>query len=750
MRFPQRIATRMYGSLTGVDGLGGADATGRGLDSETNPAIGARWRLGASRIEVHDIERDGDLLVFTSDRPRIGVFFDPPLRRGWYALDLTLRSAVPLKPRAVVGVIGEASEGLAFNLKPGRGDHYSAFFRVPARFDRLRLEPAHFRFEAAIPDVRLRRIGPAELIRAAYRAAISSTRKRGLGGLLRFLGSAFGTVVRPRRFDSFDTLGPQQRPAIDPAARYRQWLAIDDLRVARRLHDARVGRQPVPDRTVAVLATDAGSDALVRSLGEQPVARWTFHGAAPHGVMTDARVRPNEGSPNLPVLLRLGRSTGVDLIVLAPSDVRLSRQALAALMEAAERHPEAAVLFGDDDDLDADGNRSGGRFRSGWSEAAFEALDTLGPVLAFQRDALTDALLERPDTGFLTGLLLDLAETPGAIRHVPEILAHRTRPDAPPREAAADRLAALRARATARGSSVDYEIDGDGPAIRARQPVPDPEPLVSIIIPTRDRLDLLSVAVGSLLARTRYRTYEILVVDNGSTDPDTLAWMATPPDPRVRVLRYPHPFNYSAINNFAAAEARGSILLLLNNDTEVTGPDWLHEMVGWAVRDDVGAVGAKLLFPDGTVQHGGVVVLSRHGIAGHLHLGDPGRSPGVLDRLRVPQDLSAVTGACLAIRKSVYEAVGGLDAAHLAVAFNDVDLCLRVRTAGLRIIWTPYAELIHHESVSRGRDESPEKKARFQREVDHMAATWGELLERDPFYSPHFERGNANFVLRIE
>jgi GT2 family glycosyltransferase len=213
------------------------------------------------------------------------------------------------------------------------------------------------------------------------------------------------------------------------------------------------------------------------------------------------------------------------------------------------------------------------------------------------------------------------------------------------------------------------------------------------------------------------------------------------------VIRDDSPFNYSRLNNAAVGHAEGQILCLLNDDVEVLTPGWLEEMVSFAARPDVGAVGARLWYPDGTLQHGGVII-GIGGVAGHAHPRLPKGDGGYFSRGVLQQELSAVTGACLVLRRSVFEEVGGLDEG-IAVAFNDVDLCLRIRAAGYRIIWTPFAELIHHESASRGQEDNPEKIARFNREVRFMLERWGATLDDDPHYNPNLAKTSGCFALAL-
>jgi GT2 family glycosyltransferase len=269
---------------------------------------------------------------------------------------------------------------------------------------------------------------------------------------------------------------------------------------------------------------------------------------------------------------------------------------------------------------------------------------------------------------------------------------------------------------------------------------------VSLIIPTRDARPLLETCVESILRNTEYDNFEIVIIDNQSATPDALAYFSTLQQRGVaRVVRFDKPFNFSAINNAGVREARGQVVALLNNDLEAIEPGWLGEMVSHALRPEIGAVGARLLYPDRTVQHGGIL-LGVGGIAGHAHKLSPERDPGYLLRAQIAQDMSAVTAACLAIRRETYLAVGGFDET-LAVAFNDVDFCLRVGETGLRNLWTPFATLIHHESRTRGAEDTAPKRARFHQEIRRMQVRWGHLLQNDPAYNPNLTLESEDFAL---
>lgn len=274
------------------------------------------------------------------------------------------------------------------------------------------------------------------------------------------------------------------------------------------------------------------------------------------------------------------------------------------------------------------------------------------------------------------------------------------------------------------------------------------QPLISILIPTCDHWETLKRCLDSILRRSTYSNYEIILIENNSKDPDTFAYYRTlENEPRVRLVRWEGPFNYSAINNFGFQSAKGEYVLLLNNDVEIITPDWLQEMLMFAQRSDVGAVGAMLYYPSDRIQHAGVF-LGIGGVAGHAHKHFPKGSYGFMSRATLAQDLSAVTAACMMMPRRVYEQVQGLDESF-QVAFNDVDLCMRIRQAGYLIVWTPYAELYHYESESRGAEDTPEKQKRFQGEVLRFQARWGaELAQGDPYYNPNLTLLREDMTLR--
>jgi GT2 family glycosyltransferase len=274
------------------------------------------------------------------------------------------------------------------------------------------------------------------------------------------------------------------------------------------------------------------------------------------------------------------------------------------------------------------------------------------------------------------------------------------------------------------------------------------QPLVSLIIPTKNAKVLVQTCIESIFSKTNYTNYEILLVDNKSDDLDALAYFdSLQHNPKITVLSYPHNFNYSAINNFAVKFAKGQIIGLINNDIEIISSEWLTMMVGHATRDDIGCVGAKLLYPDDRIQHAGVV-LGYGGGAGHAHKYFPRYHPGYQNRLIASHNFSAVTAACLLVKKSDYLAVDGLNETDLTVAFNDVDFCLRVLQLGRRNLYCAEAVLYHHESISRGVDDTHEKSSRFEKEVSYLQINWKAYIDHDPAYNPNLTLRHENFSIK--
>lgn len=442
----------------------------------------------------------------------------------------------------------------------------------------------------------------------------------------------------------------------------------------------------------------------------------------------------------------LAMATGT-FVALLDHDDELAEHALFLVAEEILAHPDVGVLYSDEDKLDDHGARHDPYFKPDWNPDLFTSQNYLSHLGVYRRQLLQDI------GGFRQGyegsqdydLALRATERlrPQQIRHIPRVLYHwravtgstALGSDAKPYAYVAAEKA-LNDYVTRGGLDAEVSASTTLGLYRLRFRLPAALPKVSMIIPTRDRADLLRQCIDSIRDTTRYPNFEIVVVDNQSRERRTQRlFERLEQDRRVRVFSYHLPFNFSALNNAAVRQTDGPVLAFLNNDLEVINDTWLEEMVSHALRPAIGAVGAKLYYPNRTIQHGGVL-LGIGGIASHAHKHAPGASPGYFGRAQLVQNFSAVTAACMLVRRSLFDAVEGFDTA-LAVAYNDIDLCLRLQAKGYRNLWTPFAELLHYESASRGSDQAARHAGRFANEAALMQARWGALIANDPAYNPN-------------
>ena len=458
--------------------------------------------------------------------------------------------------------------------------------------------------------------------------------------------------------------------------------------------------------------------------------------------------RPTHGGVSAACNSAIEIATGEFLALLGHVDV-LSTHALYLVAREIDRHPTVDLVYSDEDKITARGRRYEPHFKSDWNPDLFLSQNIMSPLGVFRAELVDKVGKLRPecDGSQDYDLALRVIDETSAerIRHIPFVLCHRRAALASNAPHSGEGSSAVRARTAVRDHLCRRRIDAKvvsipGLSFPAVQYALNSELSVSIIIPTRDRSDLLSRCVRGILEETAYRNLEVIIIDNHSDQDATHAYFRQiEGNQRVRILEYNLSFNFSLINNWGAEQSRGDILLFLNNDTEPIEASWLRHMVANARRPEVGAVGAKLLYPNGRVQHGGVI-LGMTGIAGHLHRNLPADDPGYFGRAVLQQNFSAVTGACIAMRRNVFFEVGGFDGANLPIAFSDVDLCLRLRELGYLIVWTPLAQLIHHETASRTLDLMPCRYREFLRENDYMRVRWGHILTRDPYFSPNLSR----------
>ncbi|MBR2765699.1 MAG: glycosyltransferase family 2 protein [Blautia sp.] len=474
----------------------------------------------------------------------------------------------------------------------------------------------------------------------------------------------------------------------------------------------------------------------------------------------DKRIRIKELRQNLGISGNTNAAfdmcTG-DWIGLLDHDDLLSPQTLYLAADLLAREPDTELIYTDEDKVTEDPEAHfQPHFKPDFNLDLLRSNNYICHFLLLRR-----TLLDRiggMDTAFDGAQDYDLifraCESAHAIRHIPEILYHwRTHSQSTADNPVSKMYAfeagrrAIQAHLSRCGCVGEVTQTKDYGFYRVRYPVQG-EPLVSVIIPNKDHPELLRACLDSIRNMTTWQRYEILIVENNSEGEEIFSfYKEAEKDPHVRILTYQGSFNYSKINNEAAKQARGEYLLFLNNDVTVITPDWMEEMLGVCQRPEVGAVGARLHYPDGTIQHAGIVI-GMGGIAGSLFVDMPAERSGYLHKASIMQDLSAVTAACMMVPAQAFAQAGGFTP-DLAVAFNDVDLCLKLGRLGLLVVYDPFVRMWHAESRTRGPEDTPEKVRRFQSEIEYMRVHWIDLLKNgDPCYNKNLSLTKWNYSIR--
>lgn len=711
--------------------------------------------------------------------PRFGCEFEPGKwpEGGWYALDVDIEAKggslvqPVLYPDYGAGLLEEARLEMPF--VQNRALAGLSVIRFVDRVHSLRFDPSIAPGQFALGRARLRRLGrlraAVRMTRTLMKLAPSLAAKVGvLADLWRYYSSGGASGMADWLYHQYSccvTLCENNDDA------YQTWIDRYD-HGTRAAAGEPLAWEPLISVVMPVYNTpEKWLRKCIDSVIAQTYQNWELCIANDASTSRHVKAvldeyarkeprirvvhRPVNGHISLSSNDALARAQG-EYVALLDHDDELPSRALFEVARAIVQNPHWKLIYSDEDKIDEAGRRYDPYFKPDWNYDLFLGQNCVSHLGVYQ------TALMREVGGFRQGmegsqdwdLALRCIERLGSheIGHIPQVLYHwraisgSTALGVGEKDYAGNAgLRAVRDHLGRIGCKADVEMVGAG-RVRVKRSLPNELPRVSLIIPTRDKVELLRTCISSILAKTDYPDFEVLIVDNQSSEPATLEYFVElAAEPRVTVLRYDAPFNYSAINNYAAARATGQILGLVNNDIEVESTEWLREMVTHALRDDVGAVGAMLLYPNDTIQHAGVV-LGMHGIAGHVYAGLPRDHSGQMGRALLVQEMSAVTAACLIVRKTVFDEVEGLDEG-LCVAFNDIDFCLRVRAGGYRNLWTPYARLYHHESASRGYEDTPEKLARFKREVNFMRSRWGDALLRDPAYNPNLSLDTCHFDL---
>jgi GT2 family glycosyltransferase len=724
--------------------------------NEEQPVVW-RWRRPRDVYERCSIVREAGEQRPDDGHERGLAIFDGQnaLDAGWFELKLGGVTAERLlHPVLLVNHASNPGSVVEYILAPFQGGSRRVFFHAPKPVQKVRLVLSNEPAAADIRRVRLRRLSRSRvLLEAAQRAP----REALTAGVWRLLGKKLRARNRLRRL-----------LAQPPCLNYATWLARREpqwsAELPRLLEEV---RQAAPQSGLSVLlllrAGEPPSPDTLRSLQAQAYGAWQLVVVAANAAQLRdavAKIAPEqclilESAPGATRCEKLNAglaaARGEWLLVLDNGDA-LVEGALTRIAHAAQRTPDAAIIYGDHDHVGGPRRRHQPHFKPQWNLPLFLAYDYI-TLAAFRRDCAqaVGGFRSGFEAAEIDDLLLRLVDAAGhaGVVHTARILHHRSvlhphADETAPRPAG--RLRAVADFLARRGDPATVAHNAFG-HLRIVRAAPQPAPLVSLIVLTRDRVDLLRSCIEGLRTKTAYPALEIIIMDNDSRYAKTQSYLrGLQADPRVKVVAAPGSFNFSALNNAASRLAKGTVLGFINNDIDVIEPDWLNELISHAVRPEIGAVGARLLYGSGLVQHAGVI-LGLRGLAGHAHRFFEPDHLGYMHRLQTPQFLSAVTAACMVVERAKFEAVVGFDEDDFPVALNDVDLCLRLRERGWESFWTPYATLHHKESASRAHDLSRARRAAYERECENFRARWAHVIADDPYYNPNLTRDSEDFAL---
>ncbi|MBF0320850.1 MAG: glycosyltransferase family 2 protein [Nitrospirae bacterium] len=525
---------------------------------------------------------------------------------------------------------------------------------------------------------------------------------------------------------------------------YQAWIAANEPDTSALMAQRAFRFNYMPQFAVICVADKFECPTrMIASLNKQTYARWRLYilcnGGALAGncpdiekniVMIDRALPPDE-------IISL---VDGDFIVTIGQGGILSPFALYEIAASINANPTGEFFYSDEDSI-IGGKRAAPHFKPDFSPDTLRSFNYIGQFSAIKRGLFFSEFFRSIEDSY--ALTLGCAFKAALVVHISKVLYHTV-----DRKKGTRNEEALSAHLADAG--VNAELEQHPPGVFNVKYTIKATPLVSVIIPNKDNADLLARCVKSIIYKTTYDRYEIVIAENGSSKEETFSLYDTlKMDKRIKIIRWDAdrgPFNYSRVNNYAARASGGEILLLLNNDIEVVNGDWLVNMLRHAVREEIGAVGAKLYYPDGTIQHGGIAV-GVGGIAVEYYKGYGGKGVGYFNRLLAVHNVSAVTGACLMLKRELFDRVNGFDESF-ALAYNDVDLCLRLMAQGYRTVWTPYARLIHSESRTRGYETTPAQRQRLEEESIRFTSRWGHVLKQgDPYYNPNLSRKRGDFTV---
>ncbi|HHB92136.1 MAG TPA: glycosyltransferase [Thioploca sp.] len=563
--------------------------------------------------------------------------------------------------------------------------------------------------------------------------------------ILKLLGRAGGITAKDhinKTLDSFEAwkinyFQTRQQSKLQPytpwhdTREYALWIKQFDT-----INSADLSAKLTYNPTISILIQVTGTGNGINSIVKQIYSNWELlliqAEELPENLLADKRIKKIDGNLRTAATIATG-----DFIIILDSEDQLPSHALYKTVEFINKNPTVNLIYTDEDKLDSNGKRYDPYFKPDWNPDLFYSQNYINN-LAVYRSSIINKIDNFQNTYDLTLRFIEQIDSQ-TILHIPQILFHGKRVVTNNRQILQKHFQRLQQQV-----KIEEAIAGHTRVIYS---IPQEHPLVSLIIPTRDKLKLLRGTVTGILQQTDYKNIEIIIMDNGSEEAETLEYFnKIKQDQRVSIIQHKAPFNYSQLNNIGVSHASGEIIGLINNDLEVINSGWLTEMISHALRPEIGAVGAKLYYANDTIQHAGVIV-GLGGMAGHNFKFLAKEAPGYHWRPFLIQNYSAVTAACLVMRRKIFNEVGGLNEKHLKVAFNDVDLCLRIGKLGYRILWTPYAELYHLESASRGSDNTLKKYLRLRHELNYMQSQWQKTLANDPYYNPNLTIEYEDFAL---
>ena len=699
-------------------------------------------------------------------------FKNKGLSAGWYwlSIDIVEVKGRLLLPKLYYDCGRGFNEEDVWNLPDICNGKMESLIKFPFNISTLRFDPTTTECTFTVREFHLKSIGKIK----AFQIGISKYKKihwpqRSYLSLYTGLITDFlktGKLELKKKI--WDSITYKEENSLD---KYKAWCALYDtvspgqMEIIKSLSDNLTYQtffsiiMPVYNAPVYFLKL------AIESVKKQAYKNWELCIADDKSTNEDVKellIAYQEKDPRIKVVFRetnghisnasnsaLELATG-DFMVLLDQDDELPVHCLYMVAAAINKNKNLCIIYSDEDKIDENGNRFDPYFKTDWNKDLFYGQNMISHLGVYKLSLIKKIGGFRP--GYEGSQDYDLALRciehlePGQIHHIPHVLYHwraiegSTSVDMSNKNYAFDAgLKALKDHLKRTGQAAIGEQNVYN-SYRVKWNLPEQEPMVSIIIPTKDEVDVLSACVTSVIQKTRYKNFEVLVIDNNSEEPSTLEYLKRVQNEykQVKVYTYNSEFNFSAIVNYGVRKSKGEVVLLLNNDTEVINEDWLCEMVSQSMREEIGAVGAKLFYPNGQIQHAGVFLYEGHP-GNHIYLKREKTDPGYFNKLNLVQNYSAVTAACLAVRKQLYLEVGGFDENNLKIVYNDVDFCLKIRELGYKNLYTPFAQLVHYESLSRGNDLNEVNFHRFKKEHSYMLTKWKDTVFRDPFFNPNLD-----------